>query len=397
MFDESLAEGDLLAFPIHGNWYGLAHLVRIDTLATYDNYHMVVLDVVREVTIDPYNEEESVRAAFSDADPAMLDIALDNVALMVRGVDQSAMVRVGKAPVTDNELLGYTIWMHGTTEQLMRQGLLRDDLRTAAVNDDREYEDVDDEYEAVEGEYEEDATDVQSDDDASGVDASGVDGEGADDGGAEQDDAEAPATIEVTLRPWHRGAYDRSLATVIVELRDEFAQPYLAETRMARFVNALFGAGNSEQINALVEQLLAGDYGAGHELMPYGDAAGDALARHLDNDTDPQVAEDILNSLSDMGTLATYEHIGRFFEQQVGNGGNPELRAVAVRGFCYTVTLTNGTPDPLRVRLPLLDSINDPDLQDDIKAARKAVLDAPPDLGAGNAGSATTSNPFGYA
>jgi hypothetical protein len=144
---------------------------------------------------------------------------------------------------------------------------------------------------------------------------------------------------------------------------------------LIEWIGERWSGNNVEEINALVEALLGGDYGAGHELMLYGDGGVEALAVHLNDKLDLQQAEDIINILADAGSIKGYEAIAEFFLAENKGNGSP-LQTVASRGFCYAVMRTGGVPEALHRHLDKLDTITEPELLGDVIEAREAIAQA---------------------
>lgn len=393
MFQEEAAAGDLIAFQLYGATYGLALIVRTDAMATYDGYHLAILDVAEQVELDDFDPEGSIARHFEQSGAFDRPTVIDEVAITSHGLDESGVVRLGKREIADDDMVGYEIWLHATSQLMLRQGLLRDDLSTRAdrIDDAEEYEEGQ-EYEVVGDEEIAGDADTGASDAAQGGPAEETSGAAAD---AEGEGAVAGEQIvSVEVRPWHRGWNDRGLGSLLVEWREELAKGDSADSVLARFIGGLFGAGNEGRIASLVQQLADGDHAAGHALTMFGDAAADALAARLDG-ADGQFADDILNIMADIGTMRAYEHIAALFAS-VADRPEHALFGSAVRGYCYAVLLTGGTPAPLRAQLALLDGIDDPDLQDDIASARDAVLNAPePEQEDTPPPQQTSNDPFG--
>lgn len=382
---EALETGDVIAYHLAGNVFGLAHIVQVEDLATTTHYHLVILDAADPIELDEVNPEESIVEHFAGRLEAPRDIAVDHLSVTPVGMEQSGALRVGAGDVEDFELIGYQIWLHGTAERLLQQGVLRDDLRArpAQESDGDEEQDGDDDgadYDLVDGEQEPD------DGAAEATDARGD---------ASADGAGALERREIQMRPWHGGTLDRAVGPALFEWREEVIAANPEGGRLVEFLTSVFDEGIASMGDVVRRFIEEGDYAAGQELAQYGDAAGDRLAAYLRDDMDPQLAEDILNILSDMGTLRAYDHIATFFAAHGGRPSDP-LEFAAVRGYCYAVMLTGGTPEPLRRELHRLDAVDDPDLRDDLKNAREAIVQMPEaETPSPSASMNAPANPFG--
>ncbi len=373
---EALETGDVIAYHLAGNVFGLAHVVQVEDLATTTHYHLVILDAADPIELDDVNPEESIVEHFAGSLDAPRDIVVDHLSVTPVGMDQSGALRVGAGDVEDFELIGYQIWLHGTAERLLQQGVLRDDLRSRPApesNDGADYDVVDGEQEADDSET--DASDTNADGSADGA------------GAAER--------RQIQLRPWHGGTLDRAVGPALFEWREEVIGANPEGGRLVEFLTSVFDEGVASMGDVVRRFIEEGDYAAGQELAQYGDAAGDRLAAYLRDDMEPQLAEDILNILSDMGTLRAYEHIATFFAAHGGRPSDP-LEFAAVRGYCYAVMLTGGTPEPLRRELHRLDAVDDPDLRDDLKNAREAIVQLPDTAAPQSPPTNASANPFGF-
>lgn len=385
---EPLEAGDLFAYRIHDDVFGVGHVVFVEHLATKDQYHTALLDVAEGIELELYNPEGSISRYFEER-PELLEraVVIDHIALSLHGIDDTEPVRLGRRDVDDDELLGYEIWLNTYTDIMLRQGRIGVDVRIRLAEEAAAEEELYDDDEAAE-----EGTETESADDDAG--AAEVSGESSIE--AEGDDAtegeETAETMSIQVRPWHVAVFERGLGNVLMDLRDQFDNADFAATSFGAYMNSVYSGDNGARIAELLGQLTEGDYAAGQELMNYGDEAVAAIGRELHGTSDPQVAEDMLNILCDCGSLAAYAHIGDFFARNVDAGG--DLRAPAVRGFCYAVMLTGGVPDPLRHHIAVLDGIRDRDFADDIASARAAIASAgtqPATTGAPNA----SADPFG--
>lgn len=372
---ERFQAGDLITFRLHGDDFGLAQVLIVEDLALQGHYHLALLDAIlkgEDGGVDSYGVFYNRSHTLDGAE--LSPVVIDHIALTMEALAESDPMKVGERPVKEADLIGYHAWMLNMRESLVRRGLIHEAAAQDAGRklDDEAVEDIDE----IAGEMDEAVLEVKIAEDEVFEDEEEPAGEagesGADD--TEEDGDEEPITIE--LRPWHQVVYGEPLDTVMFRLHDEFEWPELKQTTLGAYICSFFDESNMEAINEMVNRFVEGDYGAGHELLAFGDPAVDALAAHLQDSIDPQLADDILNVLCDSGTMRAYEHITTFFLQHEGNGDDP-LAIPAARGFCYAVMITGGTPQPLREQLAKLDDIPFPELEHDVSAAKEAVAGAP--------------------
>jgi hypothetical protein len=185
---------------------------------------------------------------------------------------------------------------------------------------------------------------------------------GEDDADDEQPEA---ATLAVTF-----GIFDTALGDVLMKKRDEFQRDAFRDAAISRFILGL--GEDTVAIDVIVARLFEGDFAAGEELIDFGEAGMRRLGERLDANVDPQTAEDALQVLVNSGEAVAYEHVGRFMAEHGSDPADP-LYGAAVRTYCYAVMLTAGEPEPLKERLPLLESVSDPELAADVRSAREAL------------------------
>lgn len=366
--------GDLITYRLHGDDYGLAQVLSVEDLALHNHYHLALLDAVvkgEEGSVDSYGVFYNRMHALDGAESA--PIVIDHIALTMDALDASDPMKVAEREVRESDLSGYHVWMLAMREDLVRKGLIRD---TVQEDEPDEFEDEEDLEEIAEEMDEEDLNLHTSDDQTF---EGGEEGEenSADDDDAPADDQNGDAGTRTTveLRAWHREVYTEPLDAVIFRLHEDFKRPELKETTFGAYICSFFDGGNTEAINEMVTRFVEGDYSAGHELLAFGDTAVDALAAHLQDGMEEQLADDILNVLCDSGTMRAYSHIATFFAQHEGNPDDP-LGLPAARGYAYAVMLTGGTPEPLREHISKLEDISYPELEHDVAAAMEAVVNA---------------------
>lgn len=393
---ETFEIGDIVTYRLHGDDYGLAHILYIEELTTFSHYHLAVLDAVlkaEEGGVDSYGV--GYERSFTLGDEENAPVVIDHIVLNLEAFNASFPSKVGSREVTEEDMKGYPLWLIGAREQLLKRGLIHAEqrVRDQRFEDDQEDEEYEDDDYIDEAYANEESGDVEGDElnmppalDASDMPESieeeieHLEREEGEESlyrellpGEKQGGSAEEKTVE--LRAWHSSIFDRPLGDALFQMRDELAREEYAGTKLVGYINAYFeGAGEAidELITRFVEE---GDYAAGHELMAFGDPAADKLAAHLQDGMDPQVAEDITNILCDMGSLRAYEHIANFFLQHEGNVDDP-LNYAAARGFCYAVMLTGGTPAPLKAHVDRLDDITNPELAHDVASAKDAVQTA---------------------
>ncbi|MDB5033011.1 MAG: hypothetical protein JWQ98_252 [Chlorobi bacterium] len=351
--DETFCAGDIITYRLNTDNYGIARILHVEELALHNHYHLAILDAVLsdQDGVDSYGvhaaSEENAEAA------GEAPVFIDHIALMPEAFAESGPVLLDSRPVEDDELDGYGLWLDATRENLIRTGMIRQ--YEEELEDDAMFDQVD-EDQPVEDET--DAGDEETESESV-----------ADDSGGE--------LPEIERKPWHSGVYSRPLAGVMfdAEFRMEFVKPEMKDAAVARFINSFFDESNMDTINEMVQSLIDGDYGAGQELVAFGDVAAAALGNQLQGAIPEQLADDILNILCDMGTMRAYELIATFFMNHSGPLAD-DLGLPAARGFCYAVMLTGGTPEPLHRHLDRLDDILYPELSHDVASARDAVANA---------------------
>jgi hypothetical protein len=378
---DTFKAGDLITFRLHGESYGLARLVYVEELSLHVLYHLEILDAIltaEDEGADSYGVPYERSHVLDGAEDS--PVVIDHVALTREAFAESSPVKVGERVLGDDDpaLDGYHIWLHVKRNEMIRRGELRE--HTEEPEDEIE-EVLDEVYEGED--LEEDLEEgVEESDEVSGAE--------------DADPAEDDLLRAVTARAWHAGEYHRPLGELLFEpnFREELSSPELRETKLSGFVNGFFEGNNSDQIDEMVTRFAEGDYGAGHELMAFGAPAADALGELLRGNPDPQLADDALNILCDMGHMRAYEHVALFFTDHEPNEDDP-LSLSAARGLCYAVMLTGGTPGPLHQQLDRLDDIaaTFPELAHDVESAREAATNVTPQEIDGPKG--TTSSPFG--
>jgi hypothetical protein len=288
--------GDIITFHLRDNLYGVAKILHVENLALHDNIHLAIYDRIvegKEGTADIYGD---IRERDHDFDGELGGPPLiSHLALTAEAFADSSPLKVGEADVDESELAGYQVWLHSRYERAVKQGMIRE-------REEEEVEEVEEVWEVEEdGEVEEveEVEEVGEVEDVGEVEES--EGGGAE-GAAEAKGAWAVLTLEdVPIGQWlfqqHDSMHDAEL---------------LRESEVGKFVLSHFDESNTEEIEELVGRFVDGDYAAGHELLDFGAAAANALARELDRTDSPELADDILRILGDMGNDTAYEHIASY-------------------------------------------------------------------------------------
>jgi hypothetical protein len=287
---------------------------------------------------------------------------------------------VGFEEVTEEDLNGYVVWVARRHERAERSGMIRYDNDEEIVDDGYD-DDLDEDENMAAGEFVED-NGLHPDDVIASVENVGLESE---DLSAEPDDDEGGDVIEddersqvlppltITPRTWHDTVFDVNIAQVLVDLADIFRADDFSGTSVGNAVIERTTA-NPGELDSLIGRLVNdGDYAAGQELIQYGDPAADALNDRLQTTTAKQGVEDILQILSEMGSDRAYGYIASFYADRADRLGTDPVAKSAARAYLYVVMLTGGTPEPLNAHLSLIDGMNDPELTEDVAAARRAI------------------------
>ncbi len=400
--------GDVITFRLRGDQFGVATLIHIEDLALTDNYHLVIHDAVIEGSDGGTNE-------FGDQfdrehDPASIDTTatvIDHLGLTRDGLLASEPMLVGEREPVEEEMLGYRVWLASARRRAEEQGLFgRTASRATAApemnEDPEEDEEIEDEAgdEGAWEDQEDGSADTDSAEAAPEEDAVENDGSGnGDDEIGDGENGSEGTLAEVEVRPWHQRLFDRPIGAALFEMHESFMVEPLLSTRLGAYIAGFYDGSRAEEIGALIDRLVDGDYGAGQELLEYGDAAVMPLRERLDQVSEPETVADILQILADTGSESAYEALAAYFEEH-GDPENDPLAVPAVRALAYAVMLTGGTPTALAPHLERLAAIEHPELDDDIASAMSSVRamadnadgsDASPEVGAGG----RSSNPFG--
>jgi len=383
--------GDVVTFRLHDDQFGLARVIFIESLSQFDRIHLQVMDAVLSAGPGGFdaNGEPTLRTHdMSQAGPA--PVVVDHLCVELDAFQASEPMIVDHAEVSPDDLTGYRVWLALQHEHMVRSGIIRD-LSRSRVEPDEEFDDGDSDESAEDEspvEAVEEGGDAPMEEDPDAYDdgsRDGMEGESDDD------------TRTITVRPWHSIVLREPVGDGLVNLHAAFREPDLQHTRLGAYLCGIYSSDNVDRINELAEQLLDGDFGAGQELMEFGDAAVEVLASQLPRGhLDAQQTEDVLNILTDIATPSAYDAIAAHVERHAGDLDSEMGHGIA-RAFCYAVMLTGGSPPSLRRLLGMLDTIDHPDLRADVANARNAVINAgPPDVtDAAGEPQGTSSTPFG--
>lgn len=367
----SFNAGDIVTFHLRDNLYGVAKILLIENLAINDNVHLSIHDRVVEANepdVDIHGDLQERGHEFDGeitTTPLITHLALTYEAFMA-----SLPMKVDAQEVEDAELEGYQLWLHNRYQHAVRQGMIRE-------REDQAEEDLEEE---IEEELEEDPEEQMQEESEQGDEAEEelAPAEGDTDSG-DAEDADTPQNAEA---PQPKGAWavmsleDVPVGRWLFQQHDSIRDAeILSKSELGRYILSHYDDSNIEEIEELVKNFVNGDYGAGHELLDFGDTAANALARELTLTGSTELVEDILRILGDMGNDRAYHHIAAYFEEHSDLAGDP-MAPPAARAYCYAVMLTGGDPEPLRPHLASIAALQHPELADDRKAALEAIAAA---------------------
>lgn len=357
----NLTPGDLVTFPLRGASYGVALVVHVDDLALNDLYHFAICDAVVDGSDGGEDQYGSPLPRVHDTDEvSTAPVLIEHIALTRHGLEASDLVVVTDREVTEDDLEGYRAWLHLRYQDAVRRGVMRE-----RIDDNPDDEEFDEELEEGSGEEL---------DEVSGEElAEEREGESTD--AAEEEpkrDEEIATDAEPPIASTTLGVHDVALGVALIRQRAIFERPIFSGSSLARYIMQLGDDGGA--IKEIIARLLDGDFGAGDELIDYGEAGMRMLGSHLRPGVAPELADDILQVLVNSGETVAYERVGSFMETH-GTDRDDPLYASAVRAYCYAVMLTAGEPEALKTRLGLLESVKDAELLDDVRSAREALAD----------------------
>ena len=346
-------EGDFLTFAFDEERYLLGKIVQIEKLTLHDLTHIIIYDVLLEAGPPGYDTQgEYMERTHELPDTTTLPVLVDHIALTPTALEESDAMIVGHEEVTEEERRGHAIWVALRRERAEQRGLIRYDTEEEEWEEEWDEDELGDE----EGDMEVEEEEVGETSSEEIVEVK-----------------EVVETIEVETHTWHDTIFEIPLGQAMLELSDIFQKDEFRESVIAQAIDKRIHANRGE-ITALIRKLVDdGDYGAGQELLVYGDSAADLLYEELLTVKDPQNAEDILQILADMGNDRAYQHIGDFFERHLANVPDDPIALAAARSFCYVVMLTGGTPEPLATRLNLIEQLDYPELEEDVESAISAI------------------------
>ncbi|HVK40520.1 MAG TPA: hypothetical protein VNA88_18460 [Candidatus Kapabacteria bacterium] len=357
----NLTPGDLVTFPLRGASYGVALVVHVDDLALNDLYHFAICDAVVDESDGGEDQYGSPLPRVHDTDEvSTAPVLIEHIALTRHGLEASDLVVVTDREVTEDDLEGYRAWLHLRYQDAVRRGVMRE-----RIDDNPDDEEFEEELEEASGEEL---------DEVSGEElAEEREGESTD--AAEEEpkrDEEIATDAEPPIASTTLGVHDVALGVALIRQRAIFERPIFSGSSLGRYIMQLGDDGGA--IEEIIARLLDGDFGAGDELMDYGEAGMRMLGSHLGAGVAPELADDILQVLVNSGETVAYERVGSFMETH-GTDRDDPLYASAVRAYCYAVMLTAGEPEALKTRLGLLESVKDAELLDDVRSAREALAD----------------------
>lgn len=372
----TFTEGDIVTLAFTEGDYLLAKIVYVEELTLNELIHLMVYDTVVEGGPAGYDDqgEYQERTHPEIPDVAGLPVVIDHIALTSPAFEDCDPLLVGRRDVTDDERRGYAVWVALQRERAIRRGQMRPDPEP----EEEEIEDVEEfeeeyeeghegEFDEVDEEEREEAEEEYEEEREAVADDEIVEGEPT------VVETEEGEIIPVTPHTWHEVNFDVSIAQALVELADVFRQEKFADSVVGQMVIEQTEA-SAEEIRELVDRLVNdGDYGAGQELLLFGDPAADALYAALKETKNEQAADDILQILADIGTDRAYAHITEFFVERIDRLPADTMAVAAARTFCYVVMLTGGTPEPLRRNLRLLERLDYPELRENAEEAIRAV------------------------
>lgn len=377
---EQYLEGTLVTLRFTDDKYLLGKIVQIEPLTLHDILHLVIYDVLLDGGPAGYDEQGEYRErTHTLPDLTSQPLAIDVIALTSDAFDDSEPQIVGFEEVSEEDLNGYVVWVARRRERAERRGMIRYDNDEEFVDDVDD--DLDDDQNMAAGEFVEDnglhpedvVEQVEGADVEAGEPAVEIDSDEGGDVIEDEERSQVLPPLTITPRTWHDTVFDVKISQVLVDLADIFRDDAFSSTNLGNAVIERTTA-NPGELDSLIGRLVNdGDYAAGQELIQYGDPAADALNARLQTTTAKQGVEDILQILSEMGSDRAYGHIASFYAERADRLGTDPIAKSAARAYLYVVMLTGGTPEPLNAHLDLIDGMNDPELAEDVAAARRAI------------------------
>ncbi|KXK57296.1 MAG: hypothetical protein IPM61_13480 [Chlorobi bacterium] len=382
--------GDIFLFPLRDRMYGVGKFVMEHNLALQHSYMIAVYD--RVIELDP--------AVLNDLYAPLPDIShelngieqeealVNTVMLTAIGIRATEVHVVAHADIHESDRDGYLTWLYVKKYEALQKGLIKEEEEAAAEEETteeegEEMEQAEMEQPEMEGtEGEEDAGPEPESSNANIVE--------------DQRQTAAAATIpapaepkkpltmvpilsptgevlrEVRIRLWHLHVFEVSVGEALFGMYKNFMMPELASTRIGAYIIAHYDHRNVGRVRQLADALVEGDFGAGHELIEFGDTAAQVLALKLKEPLEPEVMGDVLQILGDIGVDRGYDLIAAFVAEH-GMDESGRYYAQAWRGYCNAVVNTGGDSAPLQPYLPQLKTITHPELRSDIRIALESV------------------------
>ncbi len=383
---KQLSPGNIIAFRLRDDWFGIAKVVVCENLALHDAYHFVIYDAVLAdlpEEIDLYGLP--LDQAYGITGVEELPIVVNHLAVRPETGEGEDVVLVGHMEPVEEEFDGYRVWLSLMRENARRQGLLRYETNEQEESDQgEEYEDG--EYENEEsGDENTDSSDVRDEpqeitaaveperkEEANLAEISSQEQiEGAAQGKPDEALVMEIDGREIPIYPWHQ-YLDASIGAALFQWHEVFEKPALKSTRLGDFICSFYDERSEAIVAELVDRLQEGDYSAGHELVQYDDRAVEALKRLLADGTTPENAADALQIMSDIGTGKATEEIAAFFAKHY-RSRDEEMSLTASRAYLYAVMVMGGASPALRAHFDKIEEISHPDLEDDVREALRAI------------------------
>jgi hypothetical protein len=329
-------ECDVISFLIKENKFGIAHVVVTENLIS-TQYHLSIYDIVfdSEYEIDYEGNIILHNQPYFDFNNSKLII--DHVLITQEALENSLVNVLEKIEPNEEELDGYRIWLTLKREEAFEKGLISNVHGEDFSNNDDELSELNEDVDELDNENES-IEDIKS------------------------------KVVNVEL--WHTQLCDVPLGQRLFEWNIHYDKDEFKNSVLCGYI--LSKANNVEEINELVQRFIDGDYSAGHELLDYGNLAGEILGNHLKDNLSIEMSTDILQVLGDLGTDSSYQHITNFFIENYNK--DSKFRIPAIKGFAYAVMITSGDNPIIKPHLGKLFTLdNEEEVSEDIKIAFDSV------------------------